>query len=153
MKIQLHKWNQSYGFLLGKVLQEMENKFAEGLIPFNINARQYGVLLFIQENPYSSQKDISENLQIDRTTMVSHIDHLETLAFVERTKNPNDRRSYSLKITEEGKDVLDSRWKFLTNIESEVLAPLNQQERQLLKDFLVKVWLYKKQEVIKYERT
>ncbi len=136
----MNKWNQSYGFLLGKALQQMESKFAEGLIPFDINSRQYGVLLFVQENPYSSQKDISENLQIDRTTMVSHIDHLEKLGFVERTRNPNDRRSYSLLITEKGNDVLDSRWEFLTNVESEVLAPLNQQERLLLKDFLVKIW-------------
>ncbi|RFA32237.1 transcriptional regulator [Virgibacillus dokdonensis] len=136
----MKKWNQSYGFLLGKVLQQMESQFAEGLIPFKINARQYGVLLFIQGNPYSSQKIISENLQIDRTTMVSHIDHLETLGFVERTKNPNDRRSYSLVITEKGKDVLNSRWEFLNNVELEVLAPLNANERQLLKDLLVKVW-------------
>ncbi|MED4155169.1 MarR family transcriptional regulator [Priestia aryabhattai] len=136
----MNKWNQSYGFLLGKALQQMEQEFAEGLAPFNINSRQYGVLLFIEENPYSSQKDISDNLQIDRTTMVSHIDHLETLGFVERTKNPNDRRSYSLLITEKGKEVLNSRWKFLTDVESEVLAPLNQQERQLLKDFLIRIW-------------
>jgi DNA-binding MarR family transcriptional regulator len=136
----MNNWNQSYGFLLGKALQQMENKFAEGLIPFNISSRQYGVLLFIEENPYSSQKDISDNLQIDRTTMVSHIDHLETLGFVERTKNPNDRRSYSLLITEKGKKVLNSRWEFLTDVESEVLTPLNQQERQLLKDFLIRIW-------------
>lgn len=136
----MNKWNQSYGFLIGKALQQMEQKFAEGLAPFNINSRQYGVLLFIEENPYSSQKDISDNLQIDRTTMVSHIDHLETLRFVERTKNPNDRRSYSLLITEKGKEVLNSRWEFLTDVESEVLTPLNQQERQLLKDFLIRIW-------------
>lgn len=136
----MEKWNQSYGFLLGKVLQQMESKFAEGLIPYEINARQYGVLLFIKGNPYSSQKDISENLQIDRTTMVSHIDHLETLGFVQRTKNPKDRRSYSLMITEKGNDVLESRWEFLIHTELTVLAPLNQQERQLLKDLLVKIW-------------
>jgi DNA-binding MarR family transcriptional regulator len=136
----VNKWNQSYGFLLGKALQQMEQKFAEGLAPFNINSRQYGVLLFIEENPYSSQKDISDNLQIDRTTMVSHIDHLEMLRFVERTKNPNDRRSYSLLITEKGKEVLNSRWEFLTDVESEVLTPLNPQERQLLKDFLIRIW-------------
>ncbi|CAN2247481.1 MarR family transcriptional regulator [Bacillus vallismortis] len=138
----MEKWNQSYGFLLGKVLQRMESIFAEGLRPYEINARQYGVLLFIKENPYSSQKDISESLQIDRTTMVSHIDHLEALGFVERTKNPNDRRSYSLKITDKGSDVLDSRWEFLMNTELEVLAPLHQQERQLLKEFLFKIWKY-----------
>ena len=136
----MDKWNKSYGFLLGKVLQEMESKFAEGLVDFNINARQYGVLLFIEGNPYSSQKDISENLQIDRTTMVSHIDHMETLGFVQRTRNTKDRRSYSLVITGKGKEVLDSRWEFLGHVESEILAPLNQQEKQLFKEFLVKVW-------------
>ncbi|WP_339258274.1 MarR family transcriptional regulator [Lysinibacillus sp. FSL K6-3209] len=136
----MEKWNQSYGFLLGKVLQQMETKFAEGLAPYEINSRQYGVLLFINGNPYSSQKDISENLQIDRTTMVSHIDHLESLGFVKRTRNPKDRRSYSLLITPNGNDVLDSCWEFLINTELEVLAPLDHQERILLKDFLIKIW-------------
>jgi len=138
--VNLEKWNQSYGFLLGKVLQQMETKFAEGLVPYAINARQYGVLLFIKGNPYSSQKDISDNLQIDRTTMVSHIDHLETLGFVERTRNPNDRRSYSLLITPKGNEVLDSRWDFLINTELDVLAPLSDQEKQSLKELLVKIW-------------
>ncbi len=137
----MEKLNQSYGFLLGKVLQKMEIKFAEGLSPFEINARQYGVLLFIEGNPHCSQKDISEKLQIDRTTMVSHIDHLEGLGYVERTKNPNDRRSYSLLITAKGKDVLDSRWEFLTHTEAEVLAPLSEPEQQLLKEILIKVWI------------
>ncbi|MBO0962332.1 MarR family transcriptional regulator [Neobacillus sp. MM2021_6] len=136
----MQKWNQSYGFLLGKVLQKMETQFAEGLAPYDINARQYGVLLFINGNPYSSQKDISENLQIDRTTMVSHIDHLESLGFVERTRNPNDRRSYSLLITSKGNEVLESRWDFLIDIELEVIAPLSDHEKQLLKEFLIKIW-------------
>lgn len=72
--------------------------------------------------------------------MVSHIDHLEALGFVERTRNPNDRRSYSLLVTSKGNEVLDSRWDFLINTELDVLAPLSDQEKQLLKDFLVKIW-------------
>ncbi|MFP7494562.1 MarR family winged helix-turn-helix transcriptional regulator [Terribacillus saccharophilus] len=136
----MNKWNQSYGFLLGKVLQQMEEKFAAGLVSSKINARQYGVLLYIDENQYCSQKDISDNLQIDRTTMVSHIDHLEKLEFVERTKNPNDRRSHSLLVTEKGKQVITSRWDHLTEVEAAVLSPLEQHERKLLKELLMKVW-------------
>ncbi|QDP41941.1 MarR family winged helix-turn-helix transcriptional regulator [Radiobacillus deserti] len=136
----MKKWSQSYGFLLGKVLQQMENEFAEGLVSFQINARQYGVLLFIKENPYSSQKDVSESLKIDRTTMVSHIDHLEALGFVKRTKNPNDRRSYSLLITEKGDEILHSRWEFLHKTELGVLAPLDSEEQKVLKTLLIKVW-------------
>ena len=72
--------------------------------------------------------------------MVSHIDHLENSGFVERTRNPNDRRSYSLLLTSKGNDVLESRWEFLINTELEVLAPLNHKERKLLKDLLVRIW-------------
>lgn len=135
----MEKWNPSYGFLLGKVLQQTD-RFAEGLIAFDLNSRQYGILLFTRENPYSAQKDISVNLQIDWTTMVSHIDHLETPGFVERTKNANDRRFHSLMITEQGTEVLNSRWEFLNEVKSEVLNPLNQKEKELFKDFLVKIW-------------
>ena len=118
----------------------MENKFAEKLIPFNINARQYGLLLFIKANPYYSQKVIAEKIQIDRTTMVSHVDLLEEIGFVERTKNPNDRRAYSLLITEKGSDVLESCWTFLVKTESEILSPLNEKEKQLFEEMLIKVW-------------
>ncbi|WP_246586587.1 MarR family winged helix-turn-helix transcriptional regulator [Cytobacillus gottheilii] len=67
-------------------------------------------------------------------------EHVETLGFVERTKNPNDRRSYSLLITPKGNQVLDSRWEFLIETELEVLEPLSKQEKELLKEFLVKIW-------------
>lgn len=131
---------QSYGFLLGKVLQQMETTFAETLLPFHIDARQYGVLLFIKENPYSSQKVISENMRIDRTTMVSHVDHLERLGLVVRTKNLNDRRAYSLTLTDKGDNTLDTCWELLTKAESEVLSPLHPKEKMLLKDILLKIW-------------
>lgn len=136
----MERLTQSYGFLFGKVMQQMEKKFAEALTPFNINARQYGILLFISESPYSSQKVVAEKMQVDRTTMVSHIDHLETLNFVKRTKSQTDRRAYGLIITEKGKEVLESCWGFLVNTELEVLSPLNKNEIQSLKQLLKKTW-------------
>lgn len=72
--------------------------------------------------------------------MVNHIDHLETLGCVERTKNPNDRRAYSLLITEKGNEVLDSCRDFLIDAESEVLSVLNEQEKQVFKEVLMKIW-------------
>lgn len=136
----LDKLNHSYGFLLGKALQQMEDKFANALSPINIDARQYGILLFIKDNPNSSQKTISERLQIDRTSMVSHVDHLESLNFVKRTKNPYDRRAYSLVITKKGSDVLESCWNLLQSIELEVLSPITKQEKETLKKTLLKIW-------------
>ncbi|MCI4127716.1 MarR family winged helix-turn-helix transcriptional regulator [Bacillus haynesii] len=136
----MEQLSQFYGFLLGKVLQQMEDQFADVLAPYSLNARQFGVLVFIEENPFSSQKLISEQLQIDRTTMVSHVDHLEASGFVERTKNASDRRAYSLILTEKGSDVLSSCKQILVQTEYEVLSPLTDNEKKLFKDLLLKVW-------------
>jgi DNA-binding MarR family transcriptional regulator len=103
---RLEQLNDSYGFLLAKVAEEMEFRFADKLTSYEINARQYGALLITKERPYSSQKEIAESLKIDRTTMVSHVDYLESLRYIQRTKNPNDRRSHCLVITGKGKEVL-----------------------------------------------
>lgn len=138
--MELSQLQQSFGFLLGKVLQQMETKFAATLTSFQIDARQYGVLLFIKENRYTSQKVISEKMRIDRTTMVSHIDQLEQLELVKRTKNPNDRRAYSLIITEKGERTLDLCWDFLTKTEAEVLSPLHPKEKEMLKEILINIW-------------
>lgn len=130
---------KSYGFITGKVSQLFELNFVEKLKPYDINAKQYGVLIKIAEKPNSSQKEIAEELRIDRTTMVSFIDHLEGLKYLTRTKNPQDRRSYLLMITEKGKQVLESCWDLLERSEGKIISPLNSQEVHLLNDILLKI--------------
>lgn len=130
---------KSYGFITGKVSQLFELNFVEKLTPYDINAKQYGVLIKIDEKPNSSQKEIAEELRIDRTTMVSFIDHLEGLKYLTRTKNPQDRRSHLLMITEKGRKVLESCRDLLEQSEREIISPLNSQEVHLLNDFLLKI--------------
>lgn len=69
--------NNSYGFLLAKIEEEMEERLINNLSPLKINARQFGILQFIEDHPGSSQITVSNALFIDRTTMVAHADHLE----------------------------------------------------------------------------
>nr|WP_257985634.1 MULTISPECIES: MarR family transcriptional regulator [Bacillus] len=104
-----------------------------------MNARQYGVLIKVNEMPNSSQKEIAEELKIDRTTMVDHVDHLESLKYIARVKNPEDRRSYCLSITEKGKQTLDKCWEILQQSEQNVLAALDNEEKALFKRYLKKI--------------
>ncbi|MGE6347813.1 MarR family winged helix-turn-helix transcriptional regulator [Bacillus mycoides] len=135
----MYKILDSFGFLTGKVEQLLELDFAEKLTPYNINAKQYGVLMKIDEKPNLSQKEIAEELQIDRTTMVDFIDHLETLHYLIRTKNPQDRRSYCIQITDKGKEVLESCWELLCQSEMDILSPLDKEEQLFFKTCLLKI--------------
>ncbi|MFJ7951442.1 MarR family winged helix-turn-helix transcriptional regulator [Lysinibacillus sp. NPDC096418] len=130
---------KSYGFMTGKVEQLFELEFAEKLKPFNINAKQYGVLIKIDEKPHLSQKEVAAELKIDRTTMVSFIDHLEALKYLTRTKNPKDRRSYSLTITVQGKQILESCWGLMEQSERKILSSLSNEEADMLGGILMKI--------------
>lgn len=131
---------KSYGFITGKVEQLFEMAFSKELAPYDINVKQYGVLIKIDENPNSSQKEIAEELKIDRTTMVSFVDHLEVLKYLTRTKNAQDRRSYCLTITEKGKQILEDCWGALEQSERKIISSLSDQEARLFKDLLIKIF-------------
>ncbi|MCM3737050.1 MarR family transcriptional regulator [Bacillus cytotoxicus] len=129
----------SYGFLTGKVEQLLELDLIERLKSYDINARQYGVLIKINEKPNLYQKEIADELKIDRTTMVDFIDHLESLQYVNRIKNPKDRRSYCIQITNKGQAVLENCWDLLTQSEMKILSSLTKEEQLFFKTCLLKI--------------
>lgn len=53
-----------------------------------------------------SQQALSTELRIDRSVMVSVCDDLEQAGHVRRERNPRDRRSYAVTITESGRQRL-----------------------------------------------
>ncbi|WP_336206979.1 MarR family winged helix-turn-helix transcriptional regulator [Nonomuraea sp. LPB2021202275-12-8] len=54
-----------------------------------------------------SQQSLSEELRIDRSVMVSVCDDLEKAGYVRRERNPHDRRSYAVTVTDAGRHRLD----------------------------------------------
>lgn len=82
-----------------------------------------------------SQQALSEELRIDRSVMVTLCDDLERDGFVRRERNPHDRRSYAVTITDAGRQrlvaaelaipgYLDDTFKALTPDERTQLATL-----------------------------
>ena len=52
-----------------------------------------------------SQQELATGLSVNRTVMVKLIDGLEARGFVERVRNPHDRRAYALHATPAGPGV------------------------------------------------
>lgn len=69
----------------------------------NMSKIEISVLSLLCENPQMIMRDMSEWLQVSKSTMTGVIDKLEELGFLRRVINKQDRRSYALEITEEGK--------------------------------------------------
>jgi DNA-binding MarR family transcriptional regulator len=81
------------GFIFGKLNEQMIEKFKAELVPYHIDAREYGMLSVIRSMPEATQQQIGEAIRVDRTTMVKRVDHLESLGFIVRIKNTTDRRT------------------------------------------------------------
>lgn len=130
----------SYGFLISKIAQKMEHSFNLFLQKYEITAREYGILTTLQEKSGLSQKDLGEKLRIDRTTVVSLIDHLEKLSLVQRVKDPKDRRYYNLVLTERALEIFRNGKEEVEEIENKLLHSLNDEEKAVFKTLLTKVF-------------
>ena len=101
-----------------------------------LGGKGFGALIvLVQEGPLSQQR-LGERQGIDRTTMVAVVDELERAGFVERRRDPSDRRAYSLQATASGRRVLQQAGEVAKRAEDEFLAPLPDADRRRLKQML-----------------
>ena len=89
----------------------------------------------MQEGPFSQQR-LGQRQGVDRTTMVAVVDELESSGYVERRRDPRDRRAYSLHATPKGRRVLRRVGEATERAEDEFLAPLPEADRRRLKRML-----------------
>src|SRR5690349_12325960 len=89
--------------------------------------RDAGVLITLESGP-TSQQDLVERLNVNRTVMVKLIDSLEARGLVTRLRNPEDRRAYALHPTREGHAALIEMLPRMEQAEAELAAPLSQAE-------------------------
>jgi DNA-binding MarR family transcriptional regulator len=71
-----------------------------------IEIRHYGVLVALHDVGPASQQALTDEMQISATMVTQIVDDLERLGLLERRRNPDDRRSYTVTMTAEGKRVL-----------------------------------------------
>lgn len=94
------------GFLLVQLGTLVARQFREQLGPLGIEPRHFGMLTRLAENEGKAQQAIGELIGLNPTQMVFLVDELEDRGLVERRRNPADRRSYRLYLTDAGRDML-----------------------------------------------
>jgi DNA-binding MarR family transcriptional regulator len=102
---QLHV---GFAYLLVQLGAHVAREFAEQLAPLGVEPRHVGMLTRLAANEGKAQQVIGEMIGLNPTQMVFLVDELEDRGFVERRRNPADRRSYALYLTPAGRDMLAS---------------------------------------------
>ena len=122
----------SVAFLLVQLGFHVAARFGERLRPRGLEQRQAGMLVRVAENDGRSQQAIAELMGVNPTRMVFLTDELERLGLVERRRNPADRRSHALHLTEAGTAMLARVREVTRAHEAAVTAGLTGAERDQL---------------------
>ncbi len=92
----------------------------------------FAVLNVIGAREGAIQQQLGAALGIDRSTMVSLIDQLESARLARRRPSATDRRAREIAITPKGRRLLKRARGLITQVEDEVLAGLTLEERREL---------------------
>lgn len=111
----------------------------ELLAPFGISAGQLAVLMLIDAREPESQQQIALRLGVDRTSMVSLVDALESKELVVRRPDPQDRRRNVVELTEAGAQTLRRATKASDKAEQRLLSALTQPEAVQLRTLLGRI--------------
>ncbi len=89
-------------------------------MPYDLSARQTGILLmvYLEAGPHSI-KSLSEALSVSKPAVCRAIDTLETLKFVKRQRDKDDKRNVYIQRTVKGSVFLSEFAEIILNVSKE----------------------------------
>ena len=117
------------GQLFFRLWRASHVRAAEVLGSVGLTPALFGLLNVIGAREGAIQQELGSAMGIDRSTMVSLIDQLESANLAKRRPSATDRRAREIAITPKGRRLLQRARQMVLETEDEVLAGLTAAER------------------------
>ena len=117
------------GQLLFRLWRASHVRAAEVLGTVGLTPALFALLNVVGAREGAIQQELGAVMGIDRTTMVSLIDQLESAGLARRRPSAKDRRAREVAITPNGRRLLGRARRLISQAEDEVLAGLTAEER------------------------
>lgn len=126
-------------FLLAQIGAHAAAQFAQRLTELQLAPSDAGILRILRMAAGISQQELSARLQVHPSRLVSLLDKLERGNFIERKQNAQDRRLYSLHLTEAGVALLEKVGLLARQHQQAMSAGLSKEENEALTELLQRV--------------
>ncbi|MEZ5856078.1 MAG: MarR family transcriptional regulator [Hyphomicrobiaceae bacterium] len=122
---------ESLTHLLHRACQVADSVFNDEAGRTGLTTRQFAVLLAVSNNTDISQTGLVQVTGIDRSTVAEIVKRLLKRSLIKRRRTKNDARTYAVRLTDEGRALLDSVQPAASRAEArltEALSGINQVE-------------------------
>lgn len=122
----------------------LEHAYGQALAPVGIDLGAYSVLVALRRAgaPYQlTPTELTRHRLMTSGGMTALIDRLERRGLVSRSPNPTDRRGSLIRLTDEGRAVIDQAMQLHEQAEHRQLEALDDGERDQLTNLLRKLLL------------
>ena len=123
-------------FLLAQLGHHAATLFAEQMATVDLTPAHAGILRVIAAESGRSQQALSARLGMLPSRVVVYIDELQERGYVERRRNPDDRRLHALHLTASGKRLLRKVSELARQHESRLIAGLDPEQCDALRSLL-----------------
>ena len=123
-------------FLLSQLGHRSASVFADLIASVELTPPHAGILRAITAEPGRSQQALSGQLGLLPSRVVAYVDELEDRGYVERRRNPDDRRLHALYLTASGKKVISKIGELGRQHERLMTAGLDTEQRDTLRQLL-----------------
>jgi DNA-binding MarR family transcriptional regulator len=117
-------------FLLAHTSHVLATRMAAAFAEIGITPREYCVLAHALGGQYT-QVELAGLADLDKTTMLNTMDHLERAGYAERQPSPTDRRARIITVTDAGGRQVAAGHEIADQVHREVLAALPEDQRQV----------------------
>lgn len=126
-------------FLLAQLGHHAATLFAEQVASIELTPPHAGILRAIAAEPGRSQQALSAQLGMLPSRVVVYVDELEERGYVERRRNPDDRRLHALYLTAAGKRLMRKLSELARQHELQFASTLEPEQYSALRGLLATV--------------
>jgi DNA-binding MarR family transcriptional regulator len=127
------------GFLLSRAHFSSRDRANQLLRPLGIVVHHFGLLSLLAMHGPSSQQALAQRLSVSPTMITQIVDEIEARGLAERRRNPDDRRSYLVSLTSEGKRKLKAARGVTKTVAAEIAAAIGEDGDRELRALLRKM--------------
>ncbi|MDX2307043.1 MAG: MarR family winged helix-turn-helix transcriptional regulator [Hyphomicrobium sp.] len=122
--------SESATHLLHRAGQIAEVLFTSAIGDLGITARQFVVLSVVATLEDPSQTDLCDRSGIDRSTLADIVRRLVARGLLTRKRTRQDARMYAVKLTAQGREVLDRALPIAQQVDQQILSVFSAPHRR-----------------------